>query len=89
LFHAKNRIIREMSPHHPDYKAAKSALGAIYSKIQTPEAYPKPEDLQNDFKQWLNEYSIVCAEISFTANEKANLLGNICLLNKFYLADIF
>jgi hypothetical protein len=77
IFHAQNRIVKELRYQHPDYKAAKQELSKIFAKIQQPNSYPQPEDLVNDFDAWITKFSIVDNALALEINDKIKYLSII------------
>lgn len=77
VFHAKARIVKEMSPQHPDFKAAKHELTELFAKIQNINNSMKdPTQLSEAFQQWLKSYST-------TLNNTDNIYNQVHQLGNF------
>jgi hypothetical protein len=72
VFHAKNRVVRELQRNHADYKAAVSDLSKIFGQIIN-RSFEFKEDLAKAFQQFGESYSNPTTKLS--KNEKLLLAG--------------
>jgi hypothetical protein len=83
IFHAKSRVVKELPRSHPDRKSSIADLTTIFAKLHHYNAYPNISKLKGAFKQWMNKYNTVHAELSLTLQQKVDLLGTLvysCLI---------
>ena len=73
IFHAKNRVAKELQRNHPDYKAAMSDLSMIFGKILN-RSYEFKEDLALAFQDFGESYSEPTTKLS--KNERLMFAGN-------------
>lgn len=75
-WHARSRIIKELSRQHPDYKSAKSDLTEIFSKLPYQTSYPDADTLADAFDNWIKKYSVCHAALGLSLKQKIKYLGN-------------
>jgi hypothetical protein len=69
------RIIKEMDKRHPDYRAARSDLTAIFAKVKIEAAYATANDLKEAFENWCFKYAKPLKESYLPPDEQIKLLG--------------
>jgi hypothetical protein len=77
IFHAKARVLKEMSRTHPDYRASKSDLTTIFALLQVRGHYDTTGDLQKSLDDWVEKYSIIYAYTTLSMAEKIDYLSEI------------
>jgi len=80
IFHAKERVNKELDKYHPDKKAATADLSAIFAKLHHLYSYSSKLDLKNEFDKWLNTYSTVHSELNLSLADKITYLGITMIL---------
>jgi hypothetical protein len=75
IYHARARVIKEMSKYHPDFRAAKQDLASIFATIQQYGHFPTPDDLVDDFEEWCSKYSVVYTTTILPFDEQINFLA--------------
>ena len=75
IYHARARVIKEMSKYHPDFRAAKQDLSSIFATIQQYGHFPTPDDLVDDFEEWYSKYSVVYTTTILSFDEQVNFLA--------------
>jgi hypothetical protein len=75
VFHARARVLKEMSKSHPDYRVAKSDLTSIFSKLQVYGSYSSAKYLSQDFDNWLLKYSIIYPSSALTFSEQIKFIS--------------
>ena len=72
IFHAKNRVVRELQHNHPDYKAAVSDLGKIFGLIIS-RGYDFKENLACALLNFGESFSVPTTR--FSKNDKILYIG--------------
>ena len=75
IFHAQNRVIKELFITHPDLKFAKSSLKQIFSKIPKSDGFNSPQDLKEAFMEWEQQLKAVHGSVALENNDKIRYLG--------------
>ena len=76
IFHAKTRVTKELPRSHPDRKGAMSDFSTIFAKLHHYSSSPTIGDLQQAFTDWKVKYSTVHAQLTYSLEQKIELLGN-------------
>jgi hypothetical protein len=72
IFHAKNRVVKELQRSHPDYRAAVSELGKIFGKVIN-RGFDFKEDLAKAFQDFADTFSKPTTKLS--KNKKLVYMG--------------
>jgi len=77
IYHAKMRVLKEMSKTHVDYRSAKSDLNTIFANLQVKGTYNTTDDLEKSFDDWVEKYSSVYNYADLDSKEKLNYLAKL------------
>ena len=75
IFHAKSRVVKEISRSHPDKKSAIADLSSIFGKLHHFNSYDTKSKLSEALNNWCNKYKIVHNQLSLSFEEKISLIG--------------
>ena len=75
IYHARARVIKEMSEYYPDFRAAKQDLASIFATIQQYGHFLTSYDLVDNFEEWCSKYSVVYTTTILSFDEQVNFLA--------------